>query len=291
MTKEEIWLITGLFGLFIFVFQKKRVLGLTILLVSVLIFYTLIWHAIPKALGAQHFALSYYSEFGESPTQIIKTTILSPHKTIGIILQPSRLDYLNKLFFPVGFLSVFYPLYLIFAIPDLLINLLSNNSQLHQIYYQYTAPISGFIFVTAILGLYKLKRITKLPNIILISYILITGLISAFTFGPLPGSKESNLDMFTKQVNEKKQIESYLDKIPKRESVAASNNVGSHLSQRQRIYTVPLGIGKADTVVFLLTDPTSVKAEKIMVSKLKKDNSYYLDIEKDKFIVFRKKGV
>ena len=90
LTKEEIWLITVLFGLFIFVFQKKRVLGLTILLVSVLIFYTLIWHAIPKALGAQHFALSYYSEFGDSPTQIIKTTILSPHKTIGIILPPSR---------------------------------------------------------------------------------------------------------------------------------------------------------------------------------------------------------
>ena len=59
-TKEEIWLITGLFGLFIFIFQKKKSLGASIFMISVLICFYLISYAIPHTLGSQHFALSYY---------------------------------------------------------------------------------------------------------------------------------------------------------------------------------------------------------------------------------------
>lgn len=289
LTKEEIWLVTGLFGIFIFIFQKKRLFGSVVFLVSVAAFYFLIWHAIPGALGAQHFALSYYSEFGDSPSQIIKTALLSPQKIFMTFFEVSRLDYLNKLFLPVGFLSVLSPFLLVFAAPDLLIDLLSNNVQLHQIYYQYTAPISPFIFISAIFGLRRLRRIIKIREIFPVIFLLITSCYGAYYFGPMPGALESNLDMFTKSVDEDKQIENYISKIPRRVSVAASNNLGSHLSQRQRIYTVPQGIGKADVIVFLLTNPYSEKAEREMVSKLKQSNEYYLELEKDKFIVFKKK--
>lgn len=288
ITKEEIWLITALFGIFIFLFPKKRILGSTVFLISVSIFAGLIWYAIPQALGSQHFALSYYSEFGDSPMQIIKTVIFSPQKTIGTILAPERLNYINQLFLPVGFLSLLAPIFLIFAIPDLLINLLSNNPQLHQIYYQYTAPINPFVFITAIMGVAILKKATKLPSIFFTIYLLVISMVGAHFFGPLPGAGESNLDMYTRQLNERVFIDKYLSSIPKRLSVAATNNVGSHLSQRQQIYTVPNGIGKADVIVFLLTDPKALNSEKQMVEKLKQNKMYYITREKENFIVFRK---
>ncbi len=288
ITKEEIWLIIALFGIFIFLFRKKWVFGATFFIISVSIFAFLIWYAIPQALGSQHFALSYYSEYGDSPMEIIKTIILSPQKILNTILEHNRLNYLNQLFLPVGFLSLLSPLFLALAIPDLLINLLSNNPQLHQIYYQYTAPINPFIFVTAIMGVGFLKKITKLPDIYFIIYLFIISLVGTYLYGPLPGAKESNLDMYTRQLNERVFIDKYLSGIPKHLSVAATNNVGSHLSQRQQIYTLPIGIGKADVIVFLLTDPSSLKAEIKMLETLKKNNNYYLDTEIDKFIVFKK---
>jgi uncharacterized membrane protein len=291
LTKEEIWLITSLFGLVILVFQKKRVFGTAVFLISVAVFYYLIWHAIPQALGSQHFALSYYSEFGDSPLKIIKTIILSPQKTLATIFEQSRLHYLMKLFLPLGFLSIFAPTFLIFTLPDLLINLLSSNTQLHQIYYQYTSPITPFIFITAILGIKILKNKTRLTNSFFIIYLLTVAIAGAYFFGPLPGAIESNLDMFTRPVNDRSLIEKYLSLLPKKLSVAATNNVGSHLSQRQKIYTLPLGVGKADVIVFLLTDPISLKTEKKMVEDIKKNKIYYLALEKDKFIVFKKKGI
>ncbi len=291
ITKEQIWAVIALFGIFIFFFQRKKIFGLTIFAVSSLMFYFLIWHAIPNALGSQHFALDYYSEFGDSPGNILKTIIFSPQKIVEIIFQQSRLSYLNQLFLPVGFLSIFAPLNLLFALPDLLINLLSNNEQLHQIYYQYTSAISPFIFITAIFGLNLLRKKLRLTNAFLVIYLLTFSLIGAYLFGPLPGAKAANLDMFTRPVNDKSLIDNYLSGIPDSFSVSGTNNVGSHLAQRAQIYTVPQGMNEADMVIFLLTNSGSEKAEKEMVEKLKLNNEYYIDLEKDKFIVFRKKGV
>ncbi len=242
----------------------------------------------PQALGSQHFALSYYSEFGDSPLKIIKNVIFSPQKTLSIILEPERLNYIKQLLLPVGFLSILSPLFLIFTIPDLLINLLSNNSQLHQIYYQYTAPINPFIFITAIMAVGFLKKISKLPDVILIIYLLVISIISAYLYGPLPGARESNLDMYTRQLNDRDLIKKYLSAIPRRLSVTATNNIGSHLSERQRIYTVPTAIGKADIIVFLLTDPRTIVTDKQMVNSLKQNNGYYIILEKENFVVFRK---
>ncbi len=290
LTKEQIWAIIALFGIFIFVFQRKKALGLSIFIASSAIFYFLIWHAIPNALGSSHFALKYYSEFGDSPGNIISSIIFSPRKIFGILFEQSRLTYLNQLFLPVGFLSLLAPLNLLFALPDLLINLLSNNPHLHQIYYQYTAAITPFIFITAIYGIGVIRKKFKLSNTLSIIYLLSVSLIGAYMYGPLPGARGANLDMF-RPPSEKKHIENYLSSIPVTYSIAATNNIGSHLSHRERIYTVPQGMDEADMVIFLLTNPYKIKTEKEMVEKLKQNSNYVIDIEKNNFIVFRKKNI
>ncbi len=295
LTKEHVWVIVSLFGLYLLIIQRQKLVGTLVFLFSAGTFYFLVWYAIPHILGSQHFALSYYSDFGDTPSSVIKSMLLSPRKIIDLVTQHERLKYLEQLFLPLGYLSILSPLTLLFASPDLAINLLSNNSQLHQIYYQYTSTISPFLFIAAIYSVKIIKRyFSKTPNIILIIYLVGVSLYGAFAYGPLPGSKEPNLDMITRQVENKEYIDSYLTRIPKRYSVAASNNVGSHLSQRQRIYTVPLGINKADVIVFLLTDSEvlpSLKAEKQMVQRLKSDPNYYITVEQDKFIVFQKNGL
>lgn len=302
LTKEEVWVITGLFGLYLVLLSKGnavrnmllKICGICIFLLSIGITYYLVIHAIPAAKGGEHFALSYYSDFGSSPSQILKTIFLNPGKTILTIIQPGSLLYLLQLFGHVGFLSFLSPLFLIFAGPDLAVDLLSNNSQFHQIYYQYSASITPFIFISAIYGFSVfVKRFPKLHRQ-LIYYLLITTVLSAYFWGPLPGSAHPSLTMFDSPLQDSKIIENFLNDIPKKYSIAATNNLGAHLSHRQKIFTVPIGINQADIVVFLLNDLTaqpSLETQKKMAENMKRDKRYIEIYKKGDFIVFEKRDL
>lgn len=311
LTKEHVWAIISIFGLAItlrvfwenkFLFRRLNrkqigeiIFGLSITLISVLTFYYLIWHAIPIASGGQHFALSYYSDFGNTTSNVAKNILLSPLKIISTALQPPKLIYLFQLLFPLGFLSLLNPMILVFTIPDLTVNLLSNNAQLHQIFYQYTSTVTPFIFISSIytIGLI-IKRFPKLNQNLIIFYLLLTTLTSAYALGPLPGALKPNLDMFNKQLSNSKTVENFITTIPTRYSIAATNNIGSHLSRRQKIFTIPVGIDQADVVLFLLNDPfaqPSLKAQKAMVMQMENDKKYLQIIKNGDFIAFEKKDL
>ena len=309
LTKEQVWSTVALLGLTISLreiienklrlssLNKSRLknifLGVIIFIISISIFYYLIWQAIPGARGGNHFALEYYSEFGSSASDIVRNIILNPVKTLAIVFQPSQLNYLLQLLFPLGFLPLISPYILLFTASDLGINLLSNNPQLHQIYYQYTASVTPFLFISSIYSVYFLKKFFPKININIISlYLILTAVTSAYLLGPLPGSKKPNIDMFTKQLTNAAVIENFISTIPQDYSVAATNNLGAHLSQRQKIFTIPVGLNDADYVLFLLNDwsaQPSLDAQKQMAKTLE-ENPDYMQIYKDgDFVAFAKK--
>jgi len=292
LCKEQIWLIIALFGLLVFFIHKRRIIGASLFIVSLGMFYYLIWIAIPQTLGAQHFALAYFSDYGDSPTQVVKGIVLSPNKLIQTILDPDRLAFLNTLFMPVGYLILLFPFFLIFAGPDLLIDLLSNNPQLHQIYYQYTTTITPFVFLGTIYAISWIRnvKINKKQltlhawNFFFIVYVLAFSLYSAYVSGPLPGAIDPNLDMFDRQQVDRSYIDKFLSKIPKKDSVSASNDIGSHLSSRENIYTIPYGLDSADIVTLLITDDQT----KAAFDKISEDPHYKEIAQKDNFVAFKR---
>ncbi len=295
LTKENVWLVVGFLGGYLFMRENKnreRYLGATIFVVCMILFYYLVSTAIPNARGAQHFAISYYADFGNSPSSIISNIIFSPLKTIGAILQPDRISYMFQLFLPTGFLAFFSPLYLVFAAPDFAINLLSNNSQLRQLYFHYNSVITPFIFISSMYGVKNIYAYSPKIARFLPFYLIFAAVFGAYQYGPLPGAKNPNVAMFTAPLVNKEVITHYLQSIKKRYSVAATNNLGSHLSRRQKVFTIPTGLHEADIVVFLLNDPfaqPSLAAQKQMVMDLKQDKNYQLIFEKDDFVAFQKK--
>lgn len=296
LTKEQVWITTGIFGIYMFLISKERfrkILSIALCLFSFFISYFLISYAIPQNRGESHFALAYFSDYGDNPTEIVKNVILSPQKTIETVFQKNQINYLKQMFGPLGFLSLLSPLYLVFALPDLAINLLSNNPQLHQIYYQYTSTITPFVFIAAIFGIKNLMKIfPKIPPSLFFLYLIFTMLMSFHLWSPLPGSKHPNTNMFTKPQKNKEIINEYLSKMPQKASVSSTNNLGSHLSHRKKIFNVPAGIGSSDYVLFLINDSFGKRLEseneEILVS-LRKNKNYLLAFEKDNFIVFKKK--
>ncbi|MBI2031079.1 MAG: DUF2079 domain-containing protein [Candidatus Levybacteria bacterium] len=291
-TKEQIWVIAAIFGAYVFLIKKRKLLGTVIFIISSFLFYYLIWQAIPQARGGDHFALAYYSEFGESPISIIKNLIFSPLKTASIILEPKKIEYFKMLFWPTGFLAILSPAALIFALPDLLINTLSSNKQLSDIYYQYASAIIPFIFISSIYGVTILKKmLPSLKNSYVILILLFTSISAAYLYGPLPGAKNSNLDMFTKPYKNKDEIISFFSSIPEDSSIAATNNLGAHLSHREKIFVIPNGIEQANYIFFLLNDSYALPSLKFQIqlaNDLKNDKNFRLIYEKDEFVAFKK---
>ncbi len=299
LTKEEIWLTSGMMFFYFYIknykiknINYKKTLSLIFGLLSFIIFYYSIWVLIPGASGNSHFALSYYSEFGDSPGIVVKNIILNPFKTFAIVFHEKNIDYLYNLFAPLGFLSIFSPLYLIFALPDLIINLLSNNKQLSDIYYQYTSGIIPFLFISSIYGSKFILK--KIGSNVLIIYLLIVSFASAYYIGPLPFSKNPNTDMFIKQVEEKEEIKSFLDKIPKDVKVSATNNLGAYLANREYLFVIPVGTKSADMLVFLLNDSyaqPSLNAQKEMAKDFENNLNYELVYKNGDFVALKKKNI
>ncbi len=303
LTKEQVWLASGILSLYYFIktynsnfssTRKKtiRFLSLIFSLISFFIFYVLLWIVIPNVSGSTHFALSYYSDFGNSPGKIIKNIIFDPIKIISVVFQEKQLEYLYNLFLPVGFLSIFSPLFLIFALPDLGINLLSNNKQLSDIYYQYTSTIIPFIFISSIFGFKILTK--KINKNILIIYLLICSICAAYHIGPLPFSKNPNVDMYTKPLINRSEITYFLDSLSNEYSVAATNNLGAYLSNREKLYVIPNGIEQADFVIFLLNDPfaqPSLTSQKEMALSLQKNLDFELVKKTGDLVAFKRKNI
>lgn len=306
LTKEQVWAVVALLGLFLATdefgrWHKKQNFsavqlysGIIIFFLSLAAFYFLIWHAIPAARGGNHFALAFFSEFGDSPQIVIKNILTSPAKTLETLASVERLAYLKDVFLPVGFLPLLYPVLLFFAVPDLGINLLSSNSNLHQIYYQYTAVITPFIFISTIYAVRIVaKRLMRNGYLLVGTYIVIVSLYSAYSFGPLPGARNPNIDMFTKQVAEREEVQQFLKSIPRDKKIAATNNLGAHLSQRDYIFTIPLGIEKADYVLFLLTNNSSLrdlKNERLILERLINSSEFEIMYQKGSFYALERRA-
>lgn len=300
ITKEEIWSITSIFGVYIAfktlikerVLTKKFFFGLIWTIVGILITYLLISKFIPAARGGNHFALSYYSDFGSSVLDVIKNILLNPLQIIHIIFDKSRFNFLVELFSPLGFLSLLSPVFIAFAAPDFAISLLSNNPNLHEIYYQYTAPMTPFIFIAAIYSIKLLnKKIKFLKLEYFVFYLIFMTLYAAYSIGPLPFSKYANLDMFAKQLKNRNEIHKFLTEIPKKYSIASTNNVGSHLSRRQNIYTIPLGIDKADIIIFLNSKQYYPSADIVGIeNNLEQSPEFSTLYKTDGFVAFARKS-
>lgn len=290
-TKEHIWAIAAFFGIYIF-FKRSKMWGSILTLASFGMFYLLISQFIPDARSGDHFALSFYDELGSSPKEILFKIILQPHTAVQLAIKNNMVEYLKYILLPTGFLSLLAPLYLLFALPEFAINLLSNNQNLRSYQYHYAAAIIPFVYISAIYGI---KRIVQFkPHLILrkgiVYYILFATLYSQWSFGLLPGTKEADLAIYASSLKNAGIIKNYLDTIPENVSVGATNNVAAHLIKRQKIYTLPYAVGKADLLVFLVDHIDSSKNSDAQLAQTISRSSEYKEVYRiNDFRVFEKR--
>lgn len=284
MTKENVFLVGSFFGLYLLLKQKKIVTGILLTIIPTLIFFYLTSKAIPDARGNVHFALSYYSYLGGSTQGIVKNLILHPQIVFGHLFSLSTLTYLHQLLVPTGYLALLNPLYLAFALPDMAISLLSNNTNLRSYQYHYGAIAMPFVYISTMYGIVFLK--SKLKNMnsekAIFYYILFFAFLTVYFYSPVPGMKDADYRPYTTENS--LQISQYLSLIPINSSVSASNDIGAHLSHRDNIYVIPFALNTAEYIVLHGEKKSTVNT----VDHLKYD--ILVQDSKNNFYLFKRKG-
>ena len=138
LTKEIACAPVAAVGFYAFCFQKKYGFGILWMVMAVAVFLVDVYVIAPYFYGAPYFYFAFYSG----------GVIVS----IKNLIRASTFTYLKKIFLPLCFFSFLSPSTLLLTAPILFQNLGAGGSFQQSIFFQYTAFLTPFVFVSAIFG-------------------------------------------------------------------------------------------------------------------------------------------
>jgi uncharacterized membrane protein len=223
-TKENMPLITVMFGIYAFLQKRNRKWYLFSILAGSLWFYLTVFWIIPAFLHkASHGYWGNYSILLQGPIKILK-----------YLFSGLNRNFLFKLFYPLAFLSFLRPDILLLGAPIFLQHMLSSQHTEHTIVRNYIFSLAPFIFISAIFGVKLLREKTKnlrFSPFIIASYIAIA---------TLPPVQDSIARLFIDFSKERQAYNSkrweLLENIPLDSSVMSTFVFLPGLSSRDRLY-------------------------------------------------------
>ena len=255
LTKEEVGLALAVLGMWMIVRGLGRRYGAALAVLSVGWVLLAVLVVIPHFNEGQGSAfVERYASFGEDGAGVTRTLVTRPWEALDQIGSYDRISYLVALLAPLAFLSLAAPLLAAGALPETLINVLSDWFPQYSIEFQYVAVAVPFLVAAAILGLARVRRAERpswLPRLferdgaVAAAWVGVV-LLSGVYLGPLPwwgGIPGVGSDERTEQYRlgphaaaDARAVAMIPDGVP----VSAGNLLAAHLSERERIYTFPV---------------------------------------------------
>ncbi|MBI3366755.1 DUF2079 domain-containing protein [Candidatus Roizmanbacteria bacterium] len=299
ISKEQVGLTTALFGIYSLYRNSRNdktvKFSLLFIIISVVWVIVSFFIIIPYFRGGNHFAVSRYGDFGDSPIRIIIGIIKNPYSLARYLFHINTLRYVIDLLGPLGFLSVISPIQLLIAIPEFTINLLSNTWGMKSIIYHYTAVITPFVFLSAIYGIRRiyesgLKNKEFVKGIIII-FIFFT-LVFAYFKGPLPFTQGQEIHPFMYPQMSAREIALWANTLKKDTlKIASTGHAAPFFSSRRYYYLFSENYSQADYIV-LMRDEIYNYPEKDMLipmyEKLTKDPKFKKIYQSQNVEVYKK---
>jgi uncharacterized membrane protein len=193
--------------------------------------------------GAPSAYLSLYQRYGDSLSSIAANVLLHPIATLQDLNTEQNQIYLARLLKPVAYFPLAAPELLALALPALLLNLLNERPQAHDVYFQYNAPLIPFVFAAAIAGFEQCRawgeQWTQRKRMVsfLLTLLFAACVCAELRHGPLRTPR----DIFVRPLSstEARRVREVLSTIPPRAAVSAQAVLVPHLSHRRQIYLFP----------------------------------------------------
>jgi uncharacterized membrane protein len=248
-TKEEMPLLVA--GLALWHAQRRGAwrAGTAIAGVGVAWFVVNVFVIIPHfAVHDTNLLAQRYASIGGSPRGILGTLVSDPGRFLAQALTIAGLLFVVHLLAALAGLSLLEPRLAACALPGIALCLLADRPEQRSITQHYTASIAPFLIAAAVLGVARLgkERARKWSGIALVATAA-TGFFSPLLFVP-----SYALALFS-PVNAARAKAVAL--VPKDAPVATTNQLGGHMSERRRVYSVPV-ISKASWLAVDVSDPT-----------------------------------
>ncbi len=110
------------------------------------------------ARGWKYEAMGYLSNFGNSWGEILSNVLFNPAKLFGALFQPANGGYLLQLLQPVLWVLPFFAPEVIFAAPDLGVNLLAANTGMKVPAWHYNVYCGAFLVLACVFALPRVSR-------------------------------------------------------------------------------------------------------------------------------------
>jgi uncharacterized membrane protein len=228
-TKETACAPVAILGLWVCFFARKRTFGILLFLVSLSLFFLEVLVIAPQFSDKSYFYLGgNYLSWAKDPAGFTQH-----------LFQLSTATYLKKIFLPLGLFSFLSPSTLILTFPILFQNLAAKNLLARSTFFQYTAFLTPFVFVSAIYGFkncvvwmvkYKVLygfRAKAVTGVWLIAWSLI-----------FSGKTEFQIIREYQNKNEPhfQYVRSFLKSVPSERSVRTHEVFAPHLANRKELY-------------------------------------------------------
>jgi uncharacterized membrane protein len=164
LVREEVGLTIMMFGIYVFLFKKRRFVGGTTIIIGLTAFIIITQIVMPffrTETNYEYVAVSSFSELGKTPIEVIKTFISNPLKVLSTIFQPIKAANAFMLFLPLLFISLLSPKILICTLANFGILLLSSSVTHFSYMMYYLSPSIPFIFYAFIKAWPKLLNILE----------------------------------------------------------------------------------------------------------------------------------
>jgi len=302
LTKEEVGLITALFGFYALFtawknnkHKKDVIYPLAIIIISIVWFVLTVFIITPYFRGGHHFAVTRYTDFGDSPIRIIIGVLKSPYSVFKYLVQPDSLLYFLFLLGPLGFISILSPIQLLISAPEFAINLLSNNSLMRSINFQYTAVITPFIFISAVFAAQKiLNKYNKVKKIGWIFGCVLLGfsLIFAYFKGPLPYSREQDIHPLKYPQAEAKEVAFWANVLKDDNlKISTTGQLAPVFTSRRYFYIFSRYYGYADYVILRTKEVFEYPEKNDLIpvyKQLQRDRRYEIIYKNGELEVYKK---
>src|SRR3989338_1315649 len=243
ISKEQVAVTIILMSVYFYLIRREKKFSIYLIFMSVIWLVSFFFVFLPLFRQNSHFALSRYQYLGTG----INAFVIILQKIFHI----ATVTYLWKIFSPLAFLPLLSP-FILFAMPDLLINILSDNANMQNILHHYTAVLTPVFFISAIYGIkFLIKRFENKINYLWI-ILVIALFFASYKYSPLPYSLAYDGRPFNSRLPETNDIQ-LLQRILSDENikVAVSGNLGPHFSQRKTLIRFSSNYKMADYVVLL----------------------------------------
>lgn len=281
--REELSLAVLFLGLYIFFFQKKRIIGTVTIVIGAISFALLMFVIFPTYIPVEQISGAFATVGqGGGIEGIIKTLFTNPAIIFEHLFTSSSGYYLFQTFSHTAFLSFLSPAAFLISFPELFKNLLGDGEHLRLMWNHYQLLIQPGLFISTVFGIKKiLNRFSNKRSIIILLclILLFSAFLSNSLFSPAPltsigisTSKDGIKfeDRFTwweffnfqccldYTINNKQyllfhdQINSLnhaISLIPENASVSSQDAFVSHLSTRSELYLFPIYYDKVEYVL------------------------------------------